>query len=163
MRRMLLSCLCVLVLGVHRPLAAQQSPPPAPSSASSQFKDPAAARVIGIIPGAGHMYAGEPGRGVAYLGGVVGLTLAGAAMFLSDCASDIYRITSDGCESSSAGNGFLVVALGVWAWSIYDAGSAAHRENAKHGFRAALILAPEHSGGVAAGGRGVKVGVSVGM
>jgi hypothetical protein len=159
---MLLPCLAVLMLAVHRPLAAQQDPPAAPRNAdSSQFKDPATARVIGIIPGAGHMYAGEPGRGVAYLGGVVGLTLAGAAMFLSDCASDIYRITSDGCESSSAGNGFLVVALGVWAWSIYDAGSAAHRENAKHGFRAALILAPEHSRGVAGGGQGVKVGLSI--
>src|SRR5688500_7224677 len=44
----------------------------------SGLKSPTTARLIGIIPGAGHMYAGEVGRGFLYLGGTLGILLAGA-------------------------------------------------------------------------------------
>jgi hypothetical protein len=160
MRRMLLPCLAVLMLGVHRPLAAQQNPPISLSKRGAPVKSPTTARLIGIIPGAGHVYAGETKRGFGYLGGLIALAVVGGTMVAVDCGAN-YDAGSDKCESSAGENLLVAAVIGVWGWSIYDAGLAAQRTNAKQLLRTSLILAPQRSRGVAGGGRGVKLGVSI--
>src|SRR3982751_4883988 len=54
----------------------------------SREKSATAARIIGIIPGAGHMYAGEPGRGFAYMGGTLGILLVGSVAVATDCVAE---------------------------------------------------------------------------
>ena len=159
MRPMLLPCLAVLALGVQRPLAAQQGPPISLSKSGSSFKSPTTARLIGIIPGAGHMYAGETKRGFGYVGGLIALGVIGGTMVALDCGNDVYDA---GCKSSAEENLLTAAVIGVWGWSIYDAGRAAQRTNAKQGLlRTSLILAPQRSRGVAGGGRGVRLGLSI--
>jgi hypothetical protein len=121
--------------------AAQQLPLSTVTQADTTvwtLKSPSAARVIGIIPGAGHMYAGEVGRGFLYLGGTLGLVFVAGLAHFSECfMSD----EPGGCEST-AGTVSLVAAGGLWVWSIVDAGRAARRTNAKRAASASLILEP---------------------
>jgi hypothetical protein len=106
-------------------------------------KNPTAAMLIGILPGAGHMYAGEPGRGMAYLGGVAGILVIGAALTVGDCLGSVYAQADEACGShDTIGLVTSVAALGLWGWSIYDAGRAAKRTNASRGVRTSLIVAP---------------------
>jgi hypothetical protein len=105
------------------------------------------------------MYAGEPGRGVAYLGGVLALLVASVAVTVQ-CPDD-YGLRSTECASSHAEDALPVAMLGLWGWSIYDAGRAARRTNAKRGLQASLILAPQRSRDAAGGVRGVKLWLSI--
>lgn len=157
MRRTMLVLLAASTLGAPR-LDAQDSA----RVAATGDKSPMAARVIGIIPGAGHMYAGETGRGLAYMGGTVGIFLIGATAMLADCYDDLLG-TEDNCESSNTGDFAAAAVLAFWGWSIYDAGRAAHRTNAKRRqMRVSLILAPRMpTSSATRGGRGVTVGLSV--
>ena len=107
----------------------------------SALKSPTTARVIGIIPGAGHMYAGEVGRGFLYLGGTLGILVAGALVSVADCYADLFSPAQD-CGSNTAETVTLIAAGGLWVWSIVDAGRAARRTNAKHAASASLILEP---------------------
>ncbi len=159
MRRMTFHVVAFLVLGAPS-LAAQDSA----HVATGGDKSPAAARVIGILPGAGHIYAGETGRGLAYMGGTVGVFLIGAAAMLADCYDDVLGTESD-CESSSTGDIAVAATLALWGWSIYDAGRAAHRTNAKRRqMRVAIIVAPTGSGSPPRGGsRGVRLGLSLAL
>jgi hypothetical protein len=161
MRRMLLPCAAVLVLGVHGSLAAQQAAPIASfQTDTSQFRSPTRARLTGIAPGMGHIYAGEPLSGVLYFSGVVGLLVASVAVTVQ-CPDD-YGISDIECPSSTAEDALPVAMLGLWGWSIYDAGRAAQRTNAKQQrVRTSLILAPLRWSGAAGGGRGVKLGLSI--
>lgn len=122
-------------------------------------KNPVVARVIGIVPGAGHMYAGETRRGLAYMGGTVGVFLLGTTLFVTEC------VVSFGarCEEESITDDVTVLAtLGVWAWSIYDAGRAAHRTNARRRSRVSLMLTPARSiSPHGASGRGLEIGLSL--
>jgi hypothetical protein len=103
------------------------------------LKSPATARVLGILPGAGHMYAGEVRRGFAYLGAVVGILAATSIASVAECAGDVYE--SD-CGSSTTATIGAVAAIGVWGWSIYDAGLAARRTNTRAHRPASLIAEP---------------------
>lgn len=103
-----------------------------------KLKDPTTARIIGIIPGAGHMYAGEVGRGFAYMGGVVGLAVVGGAVLLADC----FNFTNDPCETPALPYIVVGATAGLWGWSIYDAGRAAERTNAKRAAQVATYVAP---------------------
>jgi len=160
MRRMLPLSLAVLLLGAV-PLAAQGGKPPiaVTNQGVGKAKSPTAARFIGIIPGAGHVYAGETSRGLAYFGGIVALGLVGGMALAVDCLDELAE-PSDSCGSKTGENLLTAAILGVWGWSIYDAGRAAERTNRAHGLRTALILAPARSSGVGHGGRGVKIGLS---
>lgn len=91
-------------------------------------KSPTVARVIGIVPGAGHMYAGETGRGLLYMGGTAGLFVVGAAAMLGECMASVGP--QEDCGNTT-GNVVTAAILGLWGWSIYDAGRAAHRTNAR--------------------------------
>lgn len=124
--------------------AAQPSAPLTPSEADTTVfaqKSPATARLIGIIPGAGHMYAGEVGPGFLYLGGTLSLLLAGALSGATECLVEAFSYESE-CGQSTAETMSLIAAGGLWVWSIVDAGRAARRTNAKHAARASVILEP---------------------
>lgn len=69
-----------------------------------------------IIPGAGHFYASEPGRGVT----VLAVTMVGAFFALSD-----------GTPTAIAAVG-SVAYVGGWAFSVVDGSLAAHRYNLRH-------------------------------
>ena len=120
-------------------------------------KDPTVARVIGIVPGAGHIYAGEKMRGVTYFGTTVGIFLLAGLMFASDC------IGAEDCGKSSTPALAMLAGFGYWGWTIYDAGRAAHRANARgRPWRLSVIAAPARSALAAEKDpRGVRVGLSV--
>jgi hypothetical protein len=121
----------------------------------SASKSPSTARVIGIIPGAGHMYAGEVGRGFLYLGGTLGLVLVAGYAHLSDC----FMTDQPGCGGSPEVTVSLIAAGGLWIWSIADAGRAARRTNAKRA-ASSLILEPTR---IAAAHGGDHTGVRLGL
>lgn len=106
--------------------------PPASSTHIAGHRSVALARTLSIVPGLGHAYAGEELRGVAVLGGVVGLaavTVAGAfaSCPLVDFAEDASSCGGDGSAVLVTLGG--VATYGLWGWSIYDAGAAARRTN----------------------------------
>jgi hypothetical protein len=126
--------------------------------ASAGDKSPIAARVIGVILGAGHVYAGEPLRGLAYLGGTAGIIVIGSMVLVAECIGSF----GESCEDSSTPDVVTAAALGFWGWTIYDAGRAAHRTNAKRRLRVSLIVAPARSTLTRGGeGRALKLGLSV--
>jgi hypothetical protein len=125
-------------------------------------KSPSTARVIGIIPGAGHMYAGEVGRGFLFLGGTLGLVFVAALFGVTDCLDDATFFGQSDCGRSTGETVSLIAAGGLWVWSIVDAGRAARRTNAKRAASASLILEPAHIP-VARGGdhTGVRLGLRI--
>lgn len=86
-------------------------------------KSPTTARVLGIVPGAGHIYAGETSRGLAHFGTVVGGFLLAGLGAAFDCVGG-------DCNDPTPAL-VALAASGYWGWSIYDAGRAAERTNAK--------------------------------
>jgi hypothetical protein len=147
------AALCCRALDVH----AQAAPPAAPAdtvegtpaertprrdarAAPRGRKSPVGAGLLGlVVPGAGHVYAGEPIRG-----GVTLATYVGAAAVISDGPDALWR----------AGG---VVLLGAWVFGVVDGAQAARRHNAGRpgaGGRGAplrLIVAPAS--------RGLRIGV----
>ncbi|MDQ3997655.1 MAG: hypothetical protein M3303_11655 [Gemmatimonadota bacterium] len=121
-------------------------------------KNPVTARVIGIVPGAGHVYAGETMRGLTYFGSTAAIFLLAGLMFASDC------IGGEDCGDSATPGLVAVAGFAYWGWTIYDAGRAAERANARRRWlRVSLIAAPVRPmliGGNEA--RAVKLGLSLG-
>lgn len=110
---------------------------PVPQSLESR-KSVTTARLLAILPSAGHIYAGETGRGLAFLGGMAGVLAIGTLAIVGDC---IASYSSAECEENSSRDTAIAVAFyGLWGWSIYDAGSAARRTNARRGFASSTIL-----------------------
>ena len=88
----------------------------AADSEPARRRSPLVAGFLGVLPGVGHMYAGETGRGLA-VGGVwlgSGLVMFGGA---------------DRAVTSVA----AVVNIATYVFSIADAALAAERFNARHG------------------------------
>ena len=156
MRRTLLVSIVALALG------AGTAPAQEPAAPIAGAKSPTAARVIGIIPGAGHMYAGETGRGFAYMGGVVGAFALMSLALVAECYDDLLG-AEDNCGNSTTEDVATAVVLGVWGWTIYDAGRAAHRTNEKRRFRMSLLAAPARVavGSARRESRGLKLGLSL--
>ncbi len=117
-------------------------------------KNPTTARVVGVVPGAGHIYACEVLRGLGYFVGTLGIVGGGAAASALDCLD----LEGDGCGRSF--EVALVAAAGLWAWSIYDAGRAARRTNAKRRLRVSPVLTP---GWLPARGRERRPALVVGL
>jgi hypothetical protein len=117
-------------------------------------KNPKTARTIGIIPGAGHIYTCEFLRGLGLYVVTTSTIAVGTVLADFDCVS-----TS--CKSYDP----LVIAagLGLWGWSIYDAGRAAERTNAKRRRgRLSPILTPVRLSRTGdRSRRGLRIGVSV--
>lgn len=109
-----------------------------PRATASRAKSPTAARLIGIIPGAGHVYAGEPKRGLMFFGGTVGVAALGTLLLATDCLDDAG--SGDDCTDTSTDVIVAAATLGVWGWSIYDAGNAARRTNASRSIRVGSLV-----------------------
>ena len=129
--------------------AAQVSPLSTATQADTTvfaLKSSTSARLIGIVPGAGHMYAGEVGRGFLYLGGTLGILVAGALVAATDCAEDtfgnLFSSEQPDCGLSPVATASFIAAGGLWVWSIFDAGRAARRTNAKRAASVALVIEP---------------------
>lgn len=108
-----------------------------------EAKSVTAARVLGIIPGAGHFYAGEGGRGLAFIAGVLVPGMIAGLGTVAECVADAAADTS--CETSPSYSGLSVTDVAtyaIWAWSIFDAGRAAQRTNAKRGVPVSLSVLP---------------------
>jgi len=99
-------------------------------------KDPTAARVLGIVPGAGHVYAGETLTGMRHFATTGGIFLIALLSLAGDCLGD-YE-----CDESVTPGLVTLAGFGYWGWTIYDAGRAAERANARRRFRLSLIAAP---------------------
>ena len=86
-------------------------------------KSKGGAHVLALIPGLGHVYAGEPATGLAIFAGEAFLATAIVGMGLS----------GGGDPELFQGAGFLLV--GVYFWQMYDAGKAVERQRAPKAFR----------------------------
>lgn len=141
------------------PLGAQDSTRATADSAltpaSPLYRDPHRALILGsLIPGAGHIYAGEYWKGIGnYLGTVSVIGLGGIVFVLDNCG---LAILSDCKPRSHFANRILggaVIGTGIMAWisAARDAPRAAERANTKHRCRAAearpIIEAPVGSHG----------------
>ncbi|HEU5183334.1 MAG TPA: hypothetical protein VFU01_02125 [Gemmatimonadaceae bacterium] len=127
--------------------------PAAVAQQGHELKSPTAARLVGlVVPGGGHMYAGEVGHGILYMAGIPGVLLAGALADAPVCALE--ALGSSECERNGLWTASLIVAGAAWAWSIFDAGRAAHRTNARRAGRTSLLIEPHGHGRMA-----VRLGV----
>jgi hypothetical protein len=106
------------------------------------------------------MYAAEGGHGFAYLGGMAGLLFIGTRSTVNSCDASV--IFGD-CAPHPFPAPVVVAMAGLWAWSIYDAGRAAHRTNQKRtGLVSAFVeptFIPAHGNG--RDRAGVRLGLSI--
>jgi TM2 domain-containing membrane protein YozV len=104
------------------PLENQRVAAIAPGQIPFQYKDGTTATVLSVLlTGAGQMYSGEVGKGVAMLLSGVGVVVVGYAA--SGC-------NAYGCNDVGPLAAGYVGALGIWIYSMVDAHSAAARHNA---------------------------------
>jgi len=165
--RVIIGVVIALLLGF--PLRAQDTGPDTPDSTTSRtdrpYRDPHRALVLGsLIPGAGHIYAGEYLKGFGTYELTVMSIGMGALVFIYDkCMLSFLSTTT--CKSGPAwphqALGIALGGLGIWKWisSARDAPRAAERANARHRARSSAVtpfIAP-FSGSANAS----QVGVSV--
>ncbi|HVS60201.1 MAG TPA: hypothetical protein VHE82_05870, partial [Gemmatimonadaceae bacterium] len=106
--------------------------------ASSLYRNPKRALILGsVIPGAGHIYAGEYVQGFFIYEATVGGIGGGVMTFIFDrCMLSFLSATH--CDSGPQWPhqvlGVALVGAGIWEWisSARDAPHAAERANAKH-------------------------------
>jgi hypothetical protein len=131
------------------PLSAQDTTAGAPDSTTSKahkpYRDPHKALVLGsIIPGAGHIYAGEYFKGFVNYEATVGAIGLGTMVFIADKCMFAFLNTTP-CKSGPAwphqALGVALVGIGIWGWisSARDARHAAERANVRHDARRAVI------------------------
>jgi hypothetical protein len=145
-RVVIVVCLALLL---GRPLVAQDSAQTTPDSTLPKspglYRNPHRARVLGaLIPGAGHIYAGEYLSGILAYEGTVGGIGAGVLVFtVNRCTFSFLSMTrcDPGPEWPHQALGVAIVGLGIWEWvsSARDAAHAAERANARHDGRSAAV------------------------
>ena len=102
------------------------------------YRNPRRALILGsIIPGAGHIYAGEYLRGIGnYEGTVSAFGLGAMTIIMAPCSFSLDKPTRCGTRPHLVPLllGMGVVGIGIWEWisSARDASHAAERANAKH-------------------------------
>ncbi|HEU4747674.1 MAG TPA: DUF6677 family protein [Gemmatimonadaceae bacterium] len=108
-----------------RPSVAQQSEPPRKSETT--------ATILGLIlPGAGHIYAGETGRGLLVMG-TSGLAFA-YGFSDGQCKRPYTDVRTCELDKNETLAGIsLAAALGIYAFSAWDAHRAVKRTNARRG------------------------------
>ncbi len=167
----LLAVVAVMV-GVESAMA-QGTPPtvPGPTPLPTLVvpaKSVAVARTIALLPGAGHVYAGNPKRGLAFLGGMAGTLALGGALLGGECLFGHTSDSDSGAGAPSCDRQIRIQAVtavaffGTYGWSIYDAGAAARRANRLRTSAASAFVAPtfvSHDDG--ARRLAFKVGVSL--
>lgn len=132
--------------------------------ADTLYRDPTSARVLGaIVPGAGHIYAGEYWHGVMYYEGTVSIIGLGAMTFVLDKCTFSF-LSDKPCKSPPAwphqllGGAVIAYGVGIWVYSAIDAGHAAERANERHALRTTAVspfIAPRAESG------GADIGLSV--
>lgn len=145
--RVVISFCTVLLLA--SPLSAQDAGVGAPDSSTSApvayYRNPHRALVLGtLIPGAGHIYAGEYLRGFLAYEATVGGIGGGILIFLlNNCTFTFLSTTTckPGPEWPHQVLGIGVVGMGIWEWisSARDAPRAAERVNARHPTRSSIV------------------------
>ena len=150
-------------------LRAQDTSQVAPDTQSISImkphRDPQRAKVLGtILPGAGHIYAGEYWRGYStWVVTVSGIGVGSIVFEYDGCALDFFISGDSVCSDRSSSRllGALLVGAGVWTWisSARDAPRAAERANARRArqVKVAPILEP-----AAGANRQLNLGVKVG-
>jgi hypothetical protein len=134
--------LLIVVAAWTSPSGAQDStrtvPDSTPTPATSLYRDPHRALILGsLIPGAGHIYAGEYWRGFLNYEATVGAIGLGVMVFIVDKCTFTFLSTTHcdpGPEWPHRLLGVVTVGSGIWEWisSARDAAHAAERANAKH-------------------------------
>ncbi len=151
----------LIAAALTSPLSAQDSSRATADSAltpaTTPYRNPHRALIFGsLIPGAGHIYAGEYWRGFLNYEMTVGSIGMGVLVFIVDKCTFSFLSTTrcdPGPQWPHQALGVLTVGLGVWQWvsSARDAPRAAERANAKHRRKAAeakpIIEAPVGSHG----------------
>ena len=120
-----------------------------------QYRNPAVARALSIVPGLGYLYTGEYLRGY----GTGLLSIGGPAFgvfFVASPCGILVSECSSGHKLTSQGVGLLMIAASVWTYasSIHDAARSAERANARHAGKMRLtpvFSAPASSGALNAG------------
>ena len=131
------------------PLGAQDTGPGILDSTTSRaekpYRDPRRALVLGsLIPGAGHIYAGEYLKGFITYEGTVTAIGMGTLVFIADrCMFAFLNATpcKSGPQWPHQALGIAVVGIGIWEWisSARDAPRAAERANARHDVRLSAV------------------------
>ena len=150
----------ILIAAAWMPLSAQDSTrvivDSALTPATHPYRDPHRALIFGsLIPGAGHIYAGEYWHGIINYETTVMTIGAGAIVFIVDeCTFSFFsaKRCNPGPQWPHQALGVVTVGLGFWQWvsSARDAPRAAERANVKHRKAAAvkpIIDAPVGSRG----------------
>ena len=146
----------LIAAALTSPLSAQDSSRATADSAltpaTTPYRNPHRALIFGsLIPGAGHIYAGEYWRGFLNYEMTVGAIGGGVLVFIVDkCTFSFLSATrcDPGPQWPHQALGVLTVGLGFWQWvsSARDAPRAAERANVKHRRKAAeakpIIEAP---------------------
>jgi hypothetical protein len=141
---------CILIASAWMPLSAQDSTRATADSAAPHathpYRDPHRALIFGsLIPGAGHIYAGEYGRGFVNYESVVYPMGLGAMMFAMTgmCTTPIF--SPDPCNprpkwvTQVLGGVAVGAGLWRWVWTARDATHAAERANLRHSRKAAAV------------------------
>jgi hypothetical protein len=138
-----------LALFVVLPLGAQDAAPSTLDSTKSRaggpYRNPHRALVLGtLIPGAGHIYAGEYLRGFFTYEATIGAIGGGTLVFLvNKCTFTFLNMTTckPGPEWPHQLLGMTMVGMGIWEWisSARDAPHAAERANVRHDARSSAV------------------------
>lgn len=135
------------------------------SSRQRPFRDPPTAAVLGtLVPGAGHMYSAEYGRGFGILGATWSLITAGELISITDrCMFAFFN--PEPCDpgprwqARTVGTILIAGGVGTWIAGAFDAPRAARRANERHRLRTsqwAPLVAPCFDSRA-----GINLGVSV--
>jgi hypothetical protein len=146
--------LYVVLLLLLLPVSAHaQHPQPDPQH--PEYRDPAMATALSaLVPGAGHLYAGETGTGIAIVTTSIGAPLAG---LLLSVRSERRVCTASGCRIEQNLVPLFVgagVTLAAYIYGIADAGRAADRANRRRGLVSRVHVQPRvttHEGRLAGG------------
>jgi hypothetical protein len=93
-----------------------------------------------LFTGAGQIYAGETGKGVALLVVGEGTFIAGLAAASASQNSALYGNSNSGADGAAVA--LLITGTTLWVYSLVDAHSAVHRYNDRHGYAVQPFVAP---------------------
>ena len=132
---------------------------------SGLYRDPHRALVLGsLIPGAGHIYAGEYFKGViAYEATVMSIGMGAMVFIMDKCMLSFLSTTK--CESGAAWPhqllGVAIVGAGIWEWvtTARDAPRAAERANGRHAAQSRTVT--PFIDPFSESGSGPRIGVSL--
>jgi hypothetical protein len=131
LRGVLMTALAIAAVAPAMPaqIAEHGNSPAADSSALGSPDSPRKSGTIAtllavVVPGSGHIYAGETGKGLALFAGTVSAAVIGYSYSKSKCPSS----SNDNCDVTPM-VAADVVALGLWVYGVFDAHNATRHAN----------------------------------